>query len=169
MRVVEINPGLFVGDEEFYKFGEIWNRSDWVVTQAAKFPFHRDALGYSGVAAPKDSPEYLFAVRGNRLAMNFVDAKQGGYVPMQMFEAGLSWIRDGLHAGKKVLIHCNLGESRGPSLAMAYLGLCGILSEDYSTALAEFKHGFYPFTNFGVGVGQFMEANWPLFAAGRKV
>jgi len=46
--------------------------------------------------------------------------------------------------GKNVLIHCNLGESRAPSIALLYLSRLGVFNGgDFITAYSIFQ-GMYP-------------------------
>lgn len=65
----EVHKNLWVGDQSDWLIIEP-NSRDWMVLHAAKEPWHREFVGYSGRGAPKDSPEYLWALRGNRLALN---------------------------------------------------------------------------------------------------
>ena len=60
----EVMPGLFVGNALDYDL--VKDDPDWSVVQCAKEPWHREALGYTGRAAPREHPEYLWARRGNR-------------------------------------------------------------------------------------------------------
>ena len=48
---------------------------------------HRDALGYSGKAAPKGHPEYLLARRENRLILNLVDANDPRLFAKEIIDA----------------------------------------------------------------------------------
>ena len=128
--MIEIYPNVFVGNDEDYLNLEkehIPGRDidqptgDWYILHAAKEPHHRAFVGYVGRGAPKNSPEYLFARRGNRMALNMVDAKSPRFFSKEMIEAGLGFLEEGYKAGKKLLIHCNRGESRSPSLAMLFV------------------------------------------------
>jgi len=94
---------------------------NWFVLHCCKEPYHRKMVGYTGRGAPKDSPEYLFARRGNRMALNMVDASSPRFFSKEMIDKGLDFLEEGYKAGKKLLIHCNRGESRSPSLAMLFV------------------------------------------------
>lgn len=170
MRVNQIDPKLelYIGDAEFYEIAELWKTNDWFIVQAQKEPYHRKALGYTGRGAPRDNREYLIAWRGNRMALNFIDAKQGSlknpYVMEEMFDRALAAIRDTLHEGRKVLIHSHGAASRAPSLAMAYLGLCGLLPADFEDAVALFTETYYPYFEPGNGVRSYLALNWARYA-----
>ena len=138
---------------------------EWAVVHAAKEPFHRMALGYVGRGAPKDHPEYLWSERpGNRLAMNIVDAPRPEFFDKGMIDKALDFIGQKLSEGMKVLVHCNQGESRAPSICLLYLIKTGALKgptlQEY---VAEFKE-IYPDYNPGAGMWGFVEANWREYA-----
>jgi hypothetical protein len=144
--MVEIYPNVFVGnDDDFYnlKKEHIPGREidqpvdDWFVLHAAKEPHHRQFLGYVGRGAPKDSPEYLFARRGNRMALNMVDAKSPEFFS-----------------------NCNQGESRGPSVAMLFV-FKRILKNNatFEEAEAEMKK-VYPAYNPGEGIRGHLMQYW---------
>ncbi|MFP4029619.1 MAG: phosphatase [Candidatus Brocadiia bacterium] len=118
--MIEIYPGLYVGNEIDYE-RTVKGQEGWRVVHACKEPYHRQLLGYKGRGAPKDHPEYLVAERGNRLFLNFVDAHDPDYIPKEIVDSALSFAREGLNAGFQVLVHCNLGQSRSPSLGLLYL------------------------------------------------
>src|SRR5690606_13991133 len=82
---------------------------------------HRQALNYKGHGADRDHPEYLFARRDNRLILNMVDTPDHRYVQKRMVDAAVDFIDDQIRAGRKVLVHCNQGGSRGPSIALLYM------------------------------------------------
>lgn len=120
VTLIEIYPNLFVGSEADYE-EVVKGQSGWSVVQACKEPYHRQALGYKGKAAPSTHPEYLVARRDNRLILNLVDVEDPAYVSSVIMDAALEFIESRLAAGDKVLVHCNQGESRGPSIGLLYL------------------------------------------------
>ncbi len=117
----EVYPNLFVGDKEDYE--EHKGRVGWAYVLAAKEPYHREALGYDSLAAPKHDPEYLIAKRGSRLILNLVDVppEKSKFIPDEIINRAVIFIRSQINIGENVLITCNRGESRGPSIAFAYL------------------------------------------------
>lgn len=120
----EVARNLFVGDAADY--ASVCDNPEWFIISAAKEPWHRYAVGYSGRAAAKDDPEYLMAKRDNHLILNLVDANDPAYVSDQIIDAALDAIDE--HIGtQKVLVHCNQGGSRSPTIAMLWLAERGEL------------------------------------------
>ncbi|MBN2006406.1 MAG: dual specificity protein phosphatase family protein [Anaerolineae bacterium] len=120
--MIEVYPNLFVGTQTDYE-DDVAHRTGWAVVHACKEPFHRRALGYKGRSVAKDHPEYLVARRGDELSLNIIDADDPAYFAPEMINAALDFIDESLDAGKRVLLHCNLGESRSPSIALFYLAM----------------------------------------------
>jgi len=133
----------------------------WWTIHACKDPYHRTLLGYTSHAAPKDHPEYLSARREKRLFLNIVDAHDPDYIPKEAIDKALAFIAEGLQAGEKVLVHCNQGESRSPSIGLLYLaGSAGVISK---ATLAEAEEDFrrrYPPYNPNPGMRGFLERHW---------
>lgn len=118
--MIEIHPGLYIGNELEYE-RTVRHEPGWCVVHACKEPYHRLALGYTGRGAPKDHPEYLIARRGDRLVLNLVDAPDPAYIPQVVIDAALEYINTGLRKGNRVLVHCNEGHSRSPGIGLLYL------------------------------------------------
>jgi hypothetical protein len=116
--MILVAHNLWVGADADYRGLDDEQRQAWAVVHCCKEPHHREALGYTGRGAPKDHPEYLFCFRDNRLILNMVDADDPAYVPKPMVDAAVSFTRQCLVMDKPVLIHCNQGRSRSPSIAM---------------------------------------------------
>ncbi|WP_026789804.1 phosphatase [Pleomorphomonas oryzae] len=116
--MIEIHSNLFVGDEKDEQ--HLCREPGWFFIHACKDPYHRRAVGYTGRGAPKDHPEYLIAHRDGHLFLNLVDTNDVAYVPMEIVEAALEAIHRNLGT-TKVLLHCNQGQSRSPSIALLYL------------------------------------------------
>lgn len=118
--MTEVHPRLFVGSQDDYE-QRVRHEQDWCVVHACKDPYHREALGYSGRAVANTHPEYLIARRGDRLILNLVDAANPAYIPKEIMDAALLFIEASLRGGRRVLVHCNQGHSRAPSIALLYL------------------------------------------------
>lgn len=56
----EVFKNLYVGNQQDYETST-FTYSEWAFLLAAKEPWHRRALGYTGRAADKNDPEYLMA------------------------------------------------------------------------------------------------------------
>ena len=64
------------------------------------------------------------------------------------------------HNGKKVLIHCNLGESRSPSLCMIHLARAGIIDPSSHQAAVQAFRQTYPAYNPGRGINLYLQHYW---------
>lgn len=137
--------------------------ANWFIIHAAKEPWHRDALGYTGRGAPPNDPEYLVAKRPGELMLNLVDMpvlKEQYTNPI--FEAAFEAIDRAFAEGKKVLVHCNEGKSRAPTIALLWLGSAAL--EDYhdktfEQAVEKFRE-LYPEYEPGAGVEAYARARW---------
>lgn len=164
---IEVAPRLHVGSTADYASLEsMWdaglaNQDRWAVVHAAKEPYHRDFVGYVERAAPKDHPEYLFARRDNRLALNLIDVADVKYMPEPLWAAAIAFITEHHDAGREVLIHCNQGGSRAPSLALLWLSFSdpewGLLK--FADAEERFR-GLYPAYSPAAGPRDFVANNW---------
>ena len=157
--MIEIYPDLFVGAQEDYEY-RVKGQSDWMVVHACKEPYHRQALGYTSRGAPKNHPEYLIARRDNRLILNIVDADDPNYIPKEIIDSSLDFIKNGLHQSHKVLVHCNRGESRAPGIGMLYLAInTEILPKEFTEAEQSFRQIYPPYNPSG-GMRGFLVRNW---------
>jgi len=155
----EIHPNLFIGDQQDYE-RKVQGREAWKVVQACKEPYHRNALGYSTHGAPKNDPEYLIARRGNRLILNLVDADNPNYIPKEIIDAALKFIDKNLKNGEKVLVHCNKGRSRSPSIGLLYLAINDQIANSSFKAAKEDFISIYPNYNSNLGIEKFLVRNW---------
>ena len=124
MPGVEVTPGLFVcGDDEAAPF-----------IRGKDYPWHRQMVGYKTKSAP-EGPERLFARRGNHMALNLIDVRQLGpgghaYAPAEVFRVAFEFISERMASGDHVLVHCNKGESRSPTIALLWMLQNDLLSPD---------------------------------------
>ncbi len=127
------------------------------IVHACKDPCHRCAAGYTEKSLPTDHPHYLALERGNHLYLNLIDPP----VPLFKLESFVRFFEfmDRQIAHRPVLIHCNKGESRAPSLALLYMAKRGFLpGESYAQARATFEEKF-PYKP-GKGIENFLKENW---------
>jgi hypothetical protein len=164
--MVEVYPNLFIGNEYDYEHG-VRHQQNWRVVHACKEPYHRRALGYTGRAAPKEHPEYLIARRDHRLVLNLVDAPNPAYIPKVIIDTALQFIHQGLQAEQRVLVHCNLGESRAPGIGLLYLAAFAkqLPTDDFLQAEVQFRT-IYPVYNPGLGIRGFLKAHWQHYRQG---
>lgn len=156
--MLEVHPGFFVGDEMDER--RVRGEPDWFFIHACKEPYHRQALGYTGRAAAKDHPEYLIARRDGRLILNLVDVADVNYVAVEIVDASLEAIHANLGSAR-VLLHCNQGQSRSPSIALLYLSrhtdrFVGMGVDD---AVAAFRALYPPYAP-ARGMADYVRLNW---------
>ena len=166
--MIEIFPGLHVGNQDDYE-RVVKHQDGWRIVHACKEPYHRRELGYKTGGAPKSHPEYLIARRGHRLILNLIDPPDPAYIPKEVVDAALGFIGEGLRSGHKVLVHCNLGESRSPAIGLLYLAaFTGAIP---SASLEEAESAFlkiYPGYRPGAGIRGFLAQHWGEYCAKRQ-
>ncbi len=160
--MIEVFTNLFVGSQE--DEAAIRTQNGWYVIHACKEPYHRQALGYTGRGAPKNHPEYLIAPREGRLILNLVDVDNVAYIPAEIIDAALAAIHQNI-ASSKVLVHCNQGMSRSPTIALLYMAKFTdqFNSMDLEAAAQEFRR-IYPGYAPAVGMSEYVRLNWQKYA-----
>lgn len=156
--MIEVHPSLFVGSQD--DEAAIRGQAGWFVVHACKEPYHRKALGYTTQGAPKQHPEYLLAERPGRLILNLVDVAQVAFVAPIIVDTALGAIDR--HIGEfKVLVHCNQGFSRSPSIALLYLlkHTEALGSRDPAAALPAFRKLYPPYAP-AQGMADYVRLNW---------
>lgn len=172
----EIECGLFVGNQSDFE-NEVYKQHLGVYQEpyepkysfllAAKEPWHRNALGYTGRAATKDDPEYLMAKRDNTLILNLVDAPKSEFFNKNIIDAGLEFISEERSKPRNVLICCNEGKSRSASIGLLYLIKHGFIKgETLEDCEAEFLK-LYPEYNPGAGMRGFVKENFDVYRNGK--
>jgi hypothetical protein len=150
-----IHPGLFIGDLSACHPGS----PSLAVVHACKSPCHQRALNYTGSLSPQH-PNYLFLQRSYDLFLNLIDPP----VPLfqlESFRLFLLFAAEQTAAARPLLIHCNQGESRAPSLALLLIAVQhkAIPSASYAEARAAFE-SLYPGYKPGAGLVAFLASNW---------
>ena len=153
-------PILFIGDDS--DDVEAQKRGYAILVCAKDGPYgHRAALGYKERGAPKDD-NYYHATRGKRMVLNLLDVDNPDFIPEQVIFPALKWINNHLKAGDKVLVHCNAGRSRGPTIAMLFLRTIGELPSGFVTSEKVFR-ALYPKYSPGKGMRVFARTHWEEF------
>jgi len=158
----EVFKNLYCGNENDFMCNPA--AREMAVIHACKEPYHRLYVGYSGRGCPKDSPHYYWKEEvPGRLALNMIDAPDPKFFHKPMIDKALEYIESYLNEGFKVLVHCNLGESRAPSLCLLYLIKHGIIKGNtLEDCEAEFMK-VYPEYNPGAGMRGFVKEHWILY------
>jgi len=155
--MTEVFENLFVGNDLDCKSSK---DDSWAVIHACKIHCHKKAVGYKGNLKPTH-PYYLIFEKDNHLFLNMVDMEQA-LLPVYtdpIMKAAMSFI-DKHISEKKVLVHCNQGGSRAPSIALLYLARIGqIANDNYNNAAIDFKT-IYPLYNPGHGISIYMNKHW---------
>ena len=153
--MIEIHERVFVANEVACSKGN----SGLVVVHACKKPCHQRVIGYSG-NLQKTHPNYLVLEQDYDLFLNIIDPPTPLFMP-QLFTSFLSFATKHWGEGKRLLVHCNQGESRAPSLALLFLAksLSAINNASYQAARKEFEP-LYPQYKPGKGIESYFSNNW---------
>ena len=164
--MIEIHKDLFIGNELDFET-TVKPQPGWAVVHACKESYHRQAVGYSGRACAKDHPEYLLALRGDRLVLNLVDVDNPDWVSPIIVDEAIRFIDNGLAKGYKVLVHCNQGMSRSASLGLLYLAHIGRFPYmDFLTAETIYRQEIYPPYQPAGGMRGYCIQNWDKYRIG---
>lgn len=140
----EIYPNLYVGSsDDYHKLKE-----KYFIVQAAQRPYFVNLK----------RPDYeLWYELDNKLILNLVDANDPRYIPKNLIDFTLEWIDNKLKE-KPVMIHCNLGISRSPSIGFLYLIKYTTKFKELSLldAVSKFRE-LYPKYNPNIGLAQFIQ------------
>ena len=151
----EITNNLYIGDD--LDCSAI--TSDFMVIHACK-TCHQKGVGYRGNLSPSHS-NYLVYENQSNLFLNIVDMDQEllSKYTHPMMESALNFIRNNIKL-EKILVHCNQGRSRSPSICLVYLAQNGIISSNsYINAKEEFVK-IYPSYLPGRGLEIYLHKNW---------
>ena len=157
----EVISRLYVGgDNDYLKHKD---DKEWSVLRCCKEGpgGHRETLGYTTAGSPKGT-EYLSVKGRKRLALNFIDPNDPNFIPVKMVETGIEYVGHRMSAGDKVLVACNAGHSRGPTVAMLYMRGIGELPHNFITSERIFRT-LYPEYDPGIGMRSFARTHWHLF------
>lgn len=152
---IEVCKNLFVGNLK-----DCQTSNNLSIIHACKDPCHKNGVGYIGNLA-SSHPNYLIKETENDLYLNLVDMSRISpkFTDNSMKKA-IEFIENHLNQNNKVLIHCNLGQSRSPSIAILYLAKNSIINNSsFENALIEFK-GLYSNINLGIGFYNYLKNNW---------
>ena len=133
--------------------------SDFAVIHACK-TCHQKGVGYRGNLSSLHS-NYLVYENHNNLFLNIVDMDREllSKYTHPIMKSALNFIRDHIKT-EKILVHCNQGQSRSPSIGLVYLAQNGnISSNSYINAKEEFVK-IYPEYLPGKGLELYLHKNW---------
>ena len=141
-----LHDGLFVGNaSDIYKFAGS-------ILHCARDPWFTDLTKIGWV-----EPSFTwFRQAYNEMALNMVDAENPRYFSDEMINAGLDFITERLAEGDPVLVHCNAGLSRSPSMAFLWMFEHGFLDDEFRYAVPQFKN-IYPDYMPGNGIWEYLK------------
>jgi len=154
-----LNTNLYVG-----AIDDISNLNDkeWAIVHATQ-TIHYRLFGWDRKLnkPDKNHPHYIYYEEANRLSLNWVDGKaflykwSGNETFIKILDFIDKWITQ-----RKVLIHCDQGFSRSPSLCLLYFSKRkhNISDKSFLDAKAEFLK-IYPNYSPG-GIGDYIRDNW---------
>jgi hypothetical protein len=142
--ITQVSHNLFVGDME----GCI--QKDAAIVHACKSPCYERIMGRN---IPKNDPNYLFIEVGDNLYLNIIDPDEPLFKRLS-FDVALLFIETHIE-NKKVIIHCNEGLSRSPSIAMLYL----FKDLPYREAKNRFLDLYNEFDP-NLGIDEYLGSNW---------
>lgn len=124
--MIEIYKNVLIGNEQDYY--SIQHAPNWATLHCCKNPFHCTFVGYKG-SLPPNHPDYALKRIENEMALNLVDMDRFSvdYLDFNrnMFKASFAFLDEYRDKGYQLLIHCNQGESRAPTLGMLYAARLG--------------------------------------------
>jgi hypothetical protein len=146
---------LYIGTDVDCRHGD----NQWAIVHACKSPCHQREVGYRG-SLPNIHPNYLVLEKENDLVLNIIDPPVPLFKP-KLFIDFLSFTIRHWENGENLLIHCNMGESRAPSLALLFMSkhLKIITNTSYDDAKTEFIK-LYPGYTPGLGIQTYLRQNW---------
>lgn len=156
--MIEVSERLFIGSEADCRGGD----DKWAIVHACKIPCHQRAVGYKG-SLPSSHQNYLVLEKANDLYLNIIDPSAPLFMP-PLFTSFLKFATSHWEKGKRILIHCNQGESRAPSLALLFLAKHR--KEIADTSFDEAKLDFqtiYSYYQPGQGILIYLRKHWSEF------
>lgn len=155
--MVEIFDNLYIGNETDCSFNIV---DKMAIIHACKFPCHAKAVGYRDSLSPTH-PNYLIMEPGQHLFLNMVDMEKelSPFYTNPIMKSALTF-NEKYIVRQKILIHCNQGLSRSPSIELLYLAHEDHIANDsYSNAVNDFRKLFSVF-NPGLGIALYMKNRW---------
>ena len=153
----EIYTSLFIGDDA--DCNACLANPEFAIVHACKSCYQK-ALNYSG-ALSQIHPNYLIYEHEANLYLNLVDMPNELLPEFAhpIFKHAMGFIDREIKT-KKVLIHCNFGSSRSPSLGLTYLAITGVISKNSFQAAGNDFLGRYPRYAPGTGIMFYMKRHW---------
>lgn len=163
--MMEVYPGLFIGNKGDCSLQSLKPSGNWAIVHVYP-PCHQHALGHRMPDTP-EGLEYYLARRGQHLFVNLRDAEHAAYVHKEaQIDPVLSFMDEMRAQDTSLLVHCEQGWSRSPSLALLYLAtrLEALPTESLGAAEAQFK-ARYPGYAPSYGIWAHLQQHWQQYCA----
>src|SRR5665213_144771 len=149
------NTNIYIGGRQD---SILRNDPSWAVVNTAK-TVHCEIMGWG--TPPRDHPNYIIYEAEQLLSFNWVDGAAHLYNwsgPVAFVQA-LNFI-DRWYETKKILISCDQGQSRSPTVALLYSAkrLQIIPDDSFASAMNEFQT-LYP-SYSPSGIAEYVSAHW---------
>lgn len=151
----EIVPNLFIGSDLDCHYVN----NGFAIIHACK-TCHQSGVGYLGNLS-SSNPNYLIYEKKNNLYLNMVDMDREllSRFTHPIMKNAITFIEKHINE-RQILIHCNQGQSRSPSIGIVYLARKNrITPTSYLDAKNEFI-GVYPDFLPGRGIELYLMKNW---------
>ena len=151
--MTEIYKNLFIGNDKDCM------AHDFATVHACK-TCHKKSLGYTN-ALPQTHPKYLVNENGTHIYLNMVDMLKefSAEFTNPMFKHAIDFIHHHIK-DRKILIHCNQGVSRAPSVGLVYLASIGELpNQSFDAAAMPFMKLYSDYIP-GNGILLYLRRNW---------
>ncbi|ADD69317.1 conserved hypothetical protein [Denitrovibrio acetiphilus DSM 12809] len=153
--MIKVSENLYVGNDTSCSMCD----AEWAIVHACK-TCHQKFLRYKK-ALPQNHPSYIVHLEKNHLFLNLVDMEKM-FLPVfthPIMKATFEFLDEQIPQ-RKVLIHCNQGQSRSAGLALAYMAKKNLIANaDLKTAYVEFKKLYAP-AQLGKGIGLYLGNFW---------
>ena len=153
----EIHTNLFIGTDADCRICS--EDSGFSIVHACQ-SCYLQAVNFRTARSPKH-PHHLVFENASQLYLNLLDTPEElvSKSTNPLFKGAIEFIKRELQ-NKKVLIHCNLGMSRSPSIGLVYLARTGVIPKNsYKEAYADFLK-LYPKYYPGTGITLYLINKW---------
>lgn len=155
----EIAKNLFIGDIGDFQSLDI---AKWALVHATQ-TVHYSLMGWDRKfnKPPRNNPNYIKLELENRFSLNWVDggAHLYNWTGVETFVEILDFI-DRWISKRPILIHCDQGLSRSPTVGLLYLAKRekAISNDTYQEAYNDFIRLFPSYSPSGIG--EYVSKNW---------
>lgn len=157
----DVYKNLYIGNiDDFYSLAP--KSDEWAFVHATR-TVHFNVFGRAKIYSKeeKSHDDFLYYVEDNRLSLNWMDGpavffEAGG---IKVFEEAMDFIDKWLPK-RNVLVHCDQGVSRSPTLTLTYLSkrTDKLPAESFEKAKKKFVE-IYP-DYFPGGIEKYVDKNW---------